>query len=156
MDVTEPLTKLLTQPLLRAEFRADPRATACRLVREDTLRATLVGLCPDQLDVQARLLIAKRWREVVALAPRSCEGRFSLFQTYAGTFWPTGHQRHHIDALGFLASVAADGQRVCDAERLALGRARWVLRLGTVATDRGWRPGLALAAGGSRWTLCLG
>lgn len=147
---------LLTQPRLRAAFRADRRAIARSLAAGETLRQRLESLCPDQLEEQARLLIAKRWREVSTLAPRSCDGKFRLFQAYAGKHWPKGHRRHLVDAVGFVESLAADGLRVCVAERLALGPARWALRPGVVATDRGWRPGLAVAIAGSRWTLTLG
>ena len=153
MDVTEPLTKLLTQPLLRAEFRADPRATACRLVREDTLRATLVGFCPDELDVQARLLIAKRWREVVAWRRAVVKAGSVSFRRMPGH----SGQRGISDTTSMHLVSSRRSRRTGNACAMRSGsrwdgpggRCDWVLSRRIVAGARDWPWRLAVRAGRS-------
>lgn len=91
----------------------------------------------NDLERQAQSLIGKRLNEVRRLMPvsfQSIEHANDHFQTYAETFWPTTHHRHHIDAVRFCEYLESRGVRgVNEAERnvlrFRLGKHRLQLRV---------------------------
>lgn len=128
-DLTVVLGRLLSDPVLRAEFRRDPEATA------RALDVDLAGIDPEELEHQARTLVDKRFHEVAALLPRTMDAlgpdAARLFREHADGFWPKGHRRHAEDAVAFgrwlearrLPRSRSEANRL----RFALSGGRWSL-----------------------------
>ena len=111
---------MLQDPGLRAAFRSDPRETAGRLGLAAHDLDAFLDLNADQLDRQAFALVAKRWHEVVRLAPNTVgnlgdEGP-QLFRFHAQSYWPDGHRRHLLDARRFLQFLLKNGVGSVDAD----------------------------------------
>ncbi len=134
IDATTALAGLLRDPDLRRRFCANRQATLRSMgVRED-LHSSFEFLDAQALEQQAKTLVAKRFRAVEQLLPRTMRalGADALpeFERFAREFWPEGHLRHVVDAASFfrhlrgrratgvycaeahLVSFVADGRRV--------------------------------------------
>ena len=154
MELTEALGALLTDAQLRTRLGEDPQGLAEALGLAGQDRAALLALDRGGLEAQARTLLSKRLHEVRQLLPRTFAALGPAgnerFLAYAGTCWPTGHQRHLDDALAFAQRLVDEGQPgSCRAELnrlrfLRQGR-RWTCHLVPDARARGRaRPGLQL------------
>lgn len=76
-------------------------------------RACLLALNHEDLAQQADGLISKRFYEVRQFIPMTLKalpmrGR-KLFFKFADDYWPEGHQRHLLDALGFARFLEQEG-----------------------------------------------
>lgn len=144
IELTTALGRLLRDASLRQQYRQDPTGIARTLaVREDLLSA-LAGLDPDELDLQAEVLLRKRFQEVERLLPQTVTRlgpvAYQQFMRYASSAWPEGHLRHVEDSARFgsylLEHARAD---VCRSElnRVAFlaGRRRFAVH---------WAPGIWL------------
>lgn len=118
-------SRLLADRELRSRFILDRQAVA----KEQRLSPADLGLAEqidtNQLEQQAKALIDKRYYEVAELIPLTIQGigqhSRDLFDVYAQSNWPTGHQRHLTDALQFhthLRSHRAPGLCRAEANRL--------------------------------------
>lgn len=130
IDFTSAFARLLCDAALREAFARDPVETSARLGVDEPGRSSFLALNPADLEAQANALLEKRFHEVSRLIPdtmtRLGSGARERFGAFAKISWPTGHQRHLIDALRFLESL--DAEVASDAERhwltFALGRRR--------------------------------
>ena len=139
-EPAEVLALLLKDPGLRAELRRDPRRTLTSLGADPEL-----DLNPEDLELQARTLVDKRFHEVAKLLPATLHtlggeaGR--IFGEHAAVYWPEGHRRHERDAEAFLVFLEARGLRFSRAEarrvRFLLGDRRWSLGFVPDARVRG-------------------
>ena len=106
LELETALGRLLSDPDARAAHRADPEAWCAAAGGASSAREVLCELDPDELAVQAQVLLDKRRGEVVERIPRTAarlgDELAPLFQRYAPATWPRGHLRHLHDALGFL------------------------------------------------------
>ena len=129
LDLTTALGRLLTNALLRSEFKRSPRDTAARLTLRDEDLESFLALDPADLEVQAKTLLHKRYGEVSRLIPLSLarleSAAWSLFEAYSLTGWPEGPQRHLQDAAGFAEYLNRLGHVVAKAE---IHRLRFILR----------------------------
>lgn len=105
MDFTTALTRLLSDGVLRRAYQQDPEGVARTLSVDECALAPFVALDPGALEIQARLLVNKRFFEVRRMIPQTCallgaEAR-TFFWAYAETQWPEGHTRHIQDAVAF-------------------------------------------------------
>ena len=144
-DLTTVLGRLLSDSVLRAEFRRDPDATARALDVE------LSGIDPEDLEHKARTLLDKRFHEVSALLPRTMDAlgpdAARIFREHAEGFWPQGHRRHAEDAVAF--------GRWLKARRLPRSRSE-LNRLYFALSGRRFSLGLvddAWVEGRARWAL---
>jgi hypothetical protein len=124
IELTSALARLLSDRELRLRFRADARQVACDLSVSLHDEAILCAIDPAALETQAQALIDKRCGEVARIIPRTWEvlvaERMKLFEEYAEHSWPAGHQRHLLDALGFIRFVIGRGLPHDRIERLRL------------------------------------
>ena len=109
-DEIHPLAKLLSERRLREEFRRDRLQVIDELNVSAAQAEQLMSISMEQLDAQAESLIAKRYNEVRELAPQTWmrlgEHAVKCFIQYAETSkWPSGHQRHMVDAVRFCEFV---------------------------------------------------
>lgn len=127
-DWTTVLGRLLTQRALRSQLRRDPEACGDALGLESAERVMLRELDVDQLEAQAGTLLGKRYREVAAQLPRTVallgERAWPLFREYAADQWPTGHDRHQIDAIAYAEFVASRASADVDGRELAIAQFR--------------------------------
>lgn len=120
-NLTEALTLLLSNARLREEYREDAERVARELSVVGTDMVTFLNLDLEQLDAQAEGLISKRFYETSRLLPITLrhldiKGR-TLFWEHAAKFWPTGHQRHLVDAVEFCRYLDDDANAfVCRTE----------------------------------------
>ena len=118
IDLVEALSKLLTDHSLRQSFYESPADLADRLNLKSESKASFLDLDHAQLESQARILIGKRWHEVCRLLPKTIkalgeQGR-EAFDFFANQYWPTGHQRHFLDALEFCEFVESNDLGKCN------------------------------------------
>lgn len=112
MSWVDVVGRLLTDKALRQAFRDNASETMRGLGLEPNDAAILAALEPDQLEAQAQTLIAKRWSEVRRMLPRTFAAvglAADLFAEYAASHWPTGHQRHRLDAAAFVGFLRQRG-----------------------------------------------
>jgi hypothetical protein len=129
---TAALARLLTDSRLRSEFAVDRQELCQHLRVGGAARRRLLGLSPEELEVQAALLVDKRRHQVARLLPRTF-GRLgrvagALFAEYAASRWPVGHRRHWLDAAGFSAWLA--GRRPDTREARECNRVDFMARQG--------------------------
>lgn len=87
IDVIAVLSQLLSDGTLRDAFAADPSGTVAQYDLTENDRRAIRQLSPQDLEVQARILLGKRWDAVRRCLPSTCgrlatEGR-ELFQQSA-------------------------------------------------------------------------
>ena len=138
MNWVDAQTRLLIDANLRCRFRSNPDSVAHELAIGDSEKRLFVSLDPAELEAQAESLIRKRFHEVQQRLPKTCDGmgehRLNVFRRYARQHWPTGHERHHTDAVEFGAYL--QGLRTgllfvpeWNRERFTLSRKRWCVNL---------------------------
>lgn len=153
------LARLLSSSELRRVLARDVAAVTVELGLLPTAEQQLRNLDLAALEVQAQGLIAKRRHTVARLVPATwrllgCEAR-GLFDAFAETCWPSGHQHHQSDALRFMQWLRAHGHPVHPLElarlatKLTPGLQRLRLRVMllqrrpvlyvAVHTPRGWQ-----------------
>jgi hypothetical protein len=105
VELTTALGRLLRDAALRQQFRQNPTGIASALGVPDDSLCALTSLNLHELDLQAEMLLKKRFHEVQRLLPDTFNGlgatAYEQFVQYAGDHWPQGHQRHIEDAAGF-------------------------------------------------------
>ncbi len=108
MDFNTALARLLRDGKLRDAFRADPRKALAEMALEDVDRRALEGLDFAGLEVQADILLHKRFDLVKRWMPGTCEkaGR-PAFRVFARNQWPEDGLR---DARQFCGYLAFSGQ----------------------------------------------
>ena len=129
-DLTRAMGRLLTDRSLRDAFRSDAQSVADSFRLSEVERAALISLDPDQLDEQAAGLIAKRQTEVALLIPSTWQrlgsAAAALFVEFAESFWPSGFQRHAIDAVEFGRFLI--GRKPNDLDRAEWNETRFALQ----------------------------
>jgi hypothetical protein len=105
IDFATALSRLLRDGSLRDAFAADPiRLTRELGVSDDDFQA-LVSLSPAELEIQANVLLRKRFDEVRRLLPVTCSriGKvaWSSFKGYARSHWPQHVPMALCDARAF-------------------------------------------------------
>lgn len=105
MQETELLALLLSDRQHRLQLKQRPEQFRRQLGLDEVLFAFACQIDPDQLETQAQALVAKRFREAGCCLPNTlrsgAEDYRELFQEYASSNWPQGHDRHMRDALSF-------------------------------------------------------
>jgi hypothetical protein len=134
-ELVQTLAQLLSNSCLRQAFREQPQRVLDDLGISGRTRQFFLELPVAQLEVQAKLLIRKRMREVQQLIPLTMQylGKQTseIFWQFAENNWPTGHQRHLVDADRFCRFLLEQGHPVNQCEyhriRFRLSRAKWRL-----------------------------
>lgn len=99
MDFNSALARLLRDGAMRVAFRGDPGGVveAMRLAPREA--QALAALRFEDLEVQADILLRKRFDAVARLVPRTCEtSGWEAFRAYARLSWPESAE---ADAAGF-------------------------------------------------------
>ncbi len=109
------LARLLSSRELRDSFRRAPREVCAELGIGEAAQSLLLSIENGSLETQAELLLRKRFHEVRQLIPRTVaalgvRARRAFFD-YAESHWPSGHQRHVVDALNFCRGLKSRGMR---------------------------------------------
>ena len=116
MDFTTALGKLLSDRALRSAFCQDPSGALDQLEIDDTTRSSLLQLDPASLQRQAEGLISKRRSAVAAIISttwqKNSDDAAELFNHFASESWPSGYQRHRMDALEFCKHLRRLGRPV--------------------------------------------
>ena len=122
IGLTEALTRLLSDADLRDVYRRDGLAAASELSLSSDDLQVFLSLDPNEVDRQAQGLISKRFYEASHLIPQTLhrvgDASRHHFYEYATPFWPTGHQRHLIDAVEYCKYLKENnlGLMVCRSE----------------------------------------
>ena len=102
IDFTTALARLLCDGARRDLFRANPANTARELNVRAEDQAAFLALSPEELEVQAEVLLRKRLDQIKALGPITCArlgtGLWPRFREYARDHWTASEQQ---DALAF-------------------------------------------------------
>ena len=100
-EFSEALGRLLTDGQLRDDFAVDPDGVVSKLCEDALVRAELVLLKMEDLEVQAEVLLRKRFEVVKRFLPglitRLETKAWPAFRQYARNQWASAPQ----DALGF-------------------------------------------------------
>jgi hypothetical protein len=121
IDFAMALSRLLRDGSLRDAFAADPiRLTRGLGVSDDAFQA-LVSLSPAELEIQANVLLRKRFDEVRRLLPVTCSriGKvaWSSFKEYARRHWPQQVPMVLSDAQAFCVFLRVHNpQALCRSE----------------------------------------
>lgn len=106
MNLVTAIGNLLANRELRADFRQDPARIAAEMGLAEREQESLLALDTEDLERQAKALLAKRWHTTCELIPETISNlgdqARGLFWFYANQDWPGGHRRHAIDAREFL------------------------------------------------------
>lgn len=143
IDFMTALSRLLSNASLRHRHRQDPIQAAGLLSIRAEDRDALIALDPDQLDAQAHTLLTKRLgaarRMVPELFDENAEETANQFLAYAETFWPTGHNRHHEDALNFCSYLSRQEGNKAEHNRLRFqaGQRRFAVHFVSAVVIRG-------------------
>lgn len=101
----ELLAKLLSDPDLRDRFAQDPDSVLRQQKLTQSEYELMAQLSIQQVNIQAALLIKKRLREIHKIIPLTLrdlgDNARSIFEKYAGNYWPDTHRRHEQDAAHF-------------------------------------------------------
>jgi hypothetical protein len=105
LDFPSALARLLRDGTLREAFALDPVTALGNFPLEDGDRAALLGLAPEDLELQAGVLLHKRFEEVRRILAFTCtnlgDAAWPLFQKYARYYWPDGESDAWADANVF-------------------------------------------------------
>jgi hypothetical protein len=110
LDFTAALGRLLRDGRLRDSFAADPGAVtdALRVANED--RAAVRALVPDELEVQAEILLRKRFGLIRPFLPETCrmldDRAWPAFCQYARVHWADAPWS---DAAGYCEDLVVRG-----------------------------------------------
>ena len=106
-DLISAIGRLLSNPVLRANFSKSPREIARGMGLSGNETELLVQIDVASLDRQAETLMQKRWHEVTKLLPNTIaqigDEAETLFRYFARHSWPEGHLRHYVDAHNFVS-----------------------------------------------------
>jgi hypothetical protein len=106
IDLISALGRLLCDGSLREAFRADPASVATELRIRESDRESLLQLAPEDLEIQAGVLLRKRFEAVRFMIPETCEqlgdSAWKLFREYSTPKWPAGQSASSRDADQFL------------------------------------------------------
>ena len=154
IDYTTALARLLSDQNLRAEFKANPDAVTHKLAVRAEDFAAVAALAPDELEIQARVLLRKRLDAIRPIIPQTCarlgEALWPRFESYACRLPLVSSRGELQDALGFCLHMAEiDNGAVVQSElhrlRFVQGR-RWlaVHFFQDLCMPSGPRPGMQL------------
>jgi hypothetical protein len=105
LDFPSALARLLRDGALRERFSRDPVGAIADLPLEEGDRAALLALDPHDLEMQAGVLLHKRFEEVrrilASTFARLGDSAWPLFQEYARYTWPNGESDAWADASAF-------------------------------------------------------
>lgn len=108
LDFTTALGRLLRDGRLRDDFARAPEAVADALAIDPVERPDFLELAPEELEVQARVLLRKRYDVVKEYLPSTCrqlgQQAWSCFQEFGRQFWPAGGEGA-ADAAAFAAFI---------------------------------------------------
>ena len=125
-DLINAIGRLLSDPVLRANFSKSPRETAGGLGLSGNEIELLAQIDVESLDRQAETLLQKRWHEVTKLLPNTIaqvgDEAETLFRYFATNSWPEGHLRHFIDAHNFVSFL--EENQVVEVDAIEKRRAR--------------------------------
>ena len=133
IDFQTALGRLLRDASLREQFARNPSAVAALLHLRLAERAHLAKLSPGDIEIQATILLRKRFDAVRHLIPRTTHGlgskAWELFQAHARQFWPDSPDMEVRDTESFCSHLAAVAPAaLCPVEmnrlRFHLGRER--------------------------------
>ena len=104
-DFTTALARLLSDQRLRAGFKANPADATHKLnVRAEDF-AAVAALAPDELEIQARVLLRKRLDAIRSIIPQTCarlgETLWPRFESYMCSVPLVSPRGGLQDALGF-------------------------------------------------------
>ncbi len=112
-DFVTALARLLCDPAQREAFARDPAAVAALFGVREADRPAFERLAPDEVEMQARVLVRKRFREAAALLPATCAAlgaaAWTLFREHARGVWPPSAS---ADALAFCDWLRERGEQV--------------------------------------------
>ena len=125
IDFTTALGRLLRHGSLREAFAADTSAVAEQIGVRTEDRDAFCALSPEELEVQADILLRKRFGLVEPLLPGTCaslgDDAWASFRQYARSCW---HEDPWQDANGWCGRLAVEGRISHDAREAC--RARFV------------------------------
>jgi hypothetical protein len=163
IDFVTALGCLLQSGPRREAFALYAMATARELGVAENDRAAFLRLVPEELEVQAAVLLRKRLDQVRRALPRTCRSlgqeTWEEFQRYGRLTWPPEKMRVAEDAFGFCRHLLRQrAEVVCRMEfhrvRFARGSRRWEIRfVRSVSGGREFKPGAQVffRRGASRW-----
>ena len=121
IDFHTALGRLLRDAPLREEFARDPSALAARLQVRPGERAPFAALSMEEIEVQAAILVRKRFDAVRRLIPATMDGlgdrAWPLFLAHARGFWPEASAGPAHDTEVFCTRLSESEPRsLCAAE----------------------------------------
>lgn len=121
IDFHTALGRLLRDALLREEFAREPSAVTARLQLRAPDRAAFAALSSEEIEIQAAILIRKRFDAVRRLIPATTDGlggrAWPLFLAHARGYWPETPAGLIHDTEKFCARLAQSEPRaLCAAE----------------------------------------
>lgn len=149
IDFTTALGRLLQDGRLRDIFATDPDAALAGLKLSDADRAALRALDSAGLEIQADILLRKRFDLVARRCPQTCVNAWLEFRAYGREHWPEGEMS---DTLGFCKHLGANRVFPCEWNRLRFAAGKSLLALHWTRSAPSSAPGLqVLIRFGSRW-----
>ena len=132
MDFNSALARLLREGALRDAFRIDSCGVLTGFALTPRDEQALAGLRYEDLEVQADILLRKRFDAVKRLVPQTCEGAgWERFRVYARQCWP---ETPVADAAAFCEESGCPVPSERNRARFLAGRARgacfWLRRGG--------------------------
>ena len=121
IDFPTALARLLRDATLREQFAREPALVAARLqVRADE-REQFAALSAEEIEIQATILLRKRFDAVRRLIPVTMEHlgdrAWESFLAHARRFWPEASAMEISDTENFCAHLAAtEPSALCPAE----------------------------------------
>lgn len=104
-DFTTALSRLLSNATLRKIFFLNPEDVITEFSLSTKDQNSLLSLSFDELEIQASTLLNKRLHEVQKMIPATFAYDKLLlsseFFNYAQNYWPTGYNKHSLDAVHF-------------------------------------------------------
>jgi len=104
-DFTTALARLLSNSTLRKRFFLNPDAIITEFSLSKNDRDNLLSLSFNEIEIQATTLLNKRLHEVQKMIPATFAYDKLLltgeFFNYAQNYWPTGYNKHSLDAVHF-------------------------------------------------------
>jgi hypothetical protein len=115
-DMQEILVRLMTDPILREQFLANPQPVAAARDWPESVVRSLLSIPPDQLRRHGETLIRKRCGEAMKCLPLTLRVigpiQFrALFRAHASASWPSGPKRHRDDAVAFASMIREETSR---------------------------------------------
>ena len=131
IDLTTALGRLLRDTSLRDSFSRDPHAVAVEIGIRDCDYKTFVELSSVEIEHQSLTLLQKRFHEIQKLAPLTCglvgTRAWGSFISHASAYWPEGHNRHVLDALGFCERISGRCRSELNRLQFALRKRRFAI-----------------------------